>query len=62
LYNILKEKALQYYAKGLGNIRLPGLVSESVFLWGKIQIHIHRIKHGKLRISSLNPYYKKPLR
>jgi len=35
--------------------RLPGLVSESVLLWDKVKIHMHRMKHGKLRISSLNP-------
>jgi hypothetical protein len=37
-----------------GNVRLPGLVSESVLLWDKLRIHIYKIKYGKLRISLLN--------
>jgi len=29
-------------------------MSESALLWDKIQIHIYKIKHGKLRISFSN--------
>ena len=41
--------------KGSNPTRLPGLISESVLLWDKIRIRIYRMKHGRLKISSLNP-------
>ena len=50
-----KKKALQLSAKGLEISWLPGLISESVLLWDKIRIRIYRMKHGRLKISSLNP-------
>jgi hypothetical protein len=51
----MKKKAFSKITKGLEIDKLPGLMSESVFLWDKIRIHIYRMKHGELRISLLNP-------
>jgi hypothetical protein len=53
--NYKNKKALQLKAKGLERSRLPRRMSESVLLWDKIRIRIYRMKHGRLKISSLNP-------
>jgi len=53
VYLIIKlVQPCSLYLKSSNPIRLPGLVSESVLLWDKIRIHIYKLKHGKIVLSS----------
>jgi len=39
--------------KGLGIVKLPRLMSESLLIWDKIKINIQKARFGKFRIKTI---------